>query len=65
MPDLFNGDPVPESVLTDGFKDFDLMAWVGKHGPDVTDPIVNSVLQEMRGPLGCKTIAGTGYCFGG
>lgn len=65
MPDLFKGDPVPESLLTTGFGNFDLMAWVGKHGPDVTDPIIDGVLKEMRGSMGCKKVGAVGYCFGG
>lgn len=65
MPDLFTGDPVPESVLTNGMGSFDIMEWVGRHGPGPTDPIIDAVLAEMRGPLGCTSIGAVGYCFGG
>lgn len=65
MPDLFSGDPAPESILTNGMGNFDIMAWAGKHGPDATDPIIEAVLKEMRGSMGCKKIGAVGYCFGG
>lgn len=64
MPDLFHGDPHP---LNPG-PDFDLMKWLfgepGHKWPRV-DPVVEAVIKEMRGPLGCKRIGAVGYCFGG
>ena len=33
--------------------------------PERVDPVIEAVLKEMRGPMGCKRIGGVGYCFGG
>lgn len=66
MPDLFHGNPVP---LNRG-DEFDFTKWlhgspdVPGHPPDRVAPVVESVLKEMRGPLGCKKIGGVAYCFG-
>ncbi|KAF4303258.1 Sec1-like protein [Botryosphaeria dothidea] len=61
MPDLFHGDPVPFDV---NMETFDLKGWVSKHQPRRVSPVVDSVLKEMRGTLGCKRIGSVGYCFG-
>jgi len=61
MPDLFHGDP----VKLNGPADFNIMDWLKNHGTDRVDPVIEAVLKEMRGPLGCKRIGGVGYCFGG
>ncbi len=34
------------------------------HMPDRVDPVVQEVINELRGPLGCKRVGGVGYCFG-
>ncbi|RMX80934.1 hypothetical protein D0867_16334 [Hortaea werneckii] len=67
MPDLFEGDPVPLNKP----EGFDLMAWLGKggpegkgHGPGQVDPIVEAVIKEMKGSMGVKKIGSVGYCFG-
>ncbi|KAJ5983866.1 hypothetical protein N7481_005965 [Penicillium waksmanii] len=61
IPDLFNGDSVPINRP----EGFNIMDWVKSHLPLQTEPIINTVLKEMRGNLGCKRIGGVGYCFGG
>ncbi|KAI9810399.1 MAG: hypothetical protein M1827_006285 [Pycnora praestabilis] len=64
MPDLFHGDPIPLNRP----EGFDLMKWLNGppgHLPERVDPVIDSVLKEMRGNLGCKRIGGVGYCFGG
>ena len=61
MPDLFYGDPAPLNRP----PGFDLMSWLQNHLTEHVDPIIKTVLKEMRGPLGCKRIGGVGYCFGG
>jgi dienelactone hydrolase len=61
MPDLFYGD----AVKLNRPPDFNLMGWLQNHLPVHVDPIIETVLKEMRGPLGCKRIGGVGYCFGG
>ncbi|KAJ5183982.1 hypothetical protein N7492_001598 [Penicillium capsulatum] len=61
IPDLFNGDTVPINRPA-GFQ---IMDWVKNHLPLQTDSIIDTVLEEVRGALGCKRIGGVGYCFGG
>ncbi|QKX55385.1 uncharacterized protein TRUGW13939_02478 [Talaromyces rugulosus] len=61
LPDLFYGDTVPLNRP----EGFNVMDWVKNHFPEQTDPIIESVLTEMRENLGCKRIGGVGYCFGG
>ncbi|KAJ5093799.1 hypothetical protein N7456_009660 [Penicillium angulare] len=61
MPDMFNGDSVPLN-RPEGFK---IMDWVKNHLPAQTEPIINTVLKEMRESMGCERIGGVGYCFGG
>lgn len=61
MPDMFNDDSVPLNRP----EGFNIMDWVKNHSPVQTEPIIDSVLKEMRENLGCKRIGGVGYCFGG
>lgn len=61
MPDMFNGDSVPLNRP----EGLNIMDWVKNHSPVQTEPIIDSVLKEMRENLGCKRIGGVGYCFGG
>lgn len=61
MPDLFGGDTVPLN-RPEGFQ---IQDWLENHLPEHVEPIIDAVLAEMRGPLGCERIGGVGYCFGG
>lgn len=61
MPDLFNGDTVPLNRP----EGFNITDWVKNHMPLQTEPIIDTVLKEMRKNLGCKRVGGVGYCFGG
>ncbi|KAJ5790001.1 uncharacterized protein N7518_007012 [Penicillium psychrosexuale] len=61
MPDLFGGDSVPMN-RPEGFNIHD---WAKNHQPAQTDPIIDTILKEMRESLGCQNIGGVGYCFGG
>lgn len=60
MPDLFNGNPVPVNIP----EGFDLPGWLKNYQPQQLDPIVDSVIKELKGKLGTKRIGGVGYCFG-
>ncbi|KAF2088555.1 alpha/beta-hydrolase [Saccharata proteae CBS 121410] len=62
MPDLFNGDPVPLNMKE---INFDLMAWLQNHLPANVDPIVSTIIKELRSTFAAKRIGGVGYCFGG
>lgn len=62
IPDLFNGDP----VLLNRPVGFDVMAWL-KNGHTVkdVDPIVETLIKELKSKYGVKKLGGVGYCFGG
>ncbi|CAD0110858.1 unnamed protein product [Aureobasidium uvarum] len=67
MPDLYEGD----AVSLDRPEDFNVMAWGQKggpqgkgHGPGQVDPIIETVIEEMRLNLGVRKIGSVGYCFG-
>ncbi|KAJ5239234.1 hypothetical protein N7468_003853 [Penicillium chermesinum] len=62
LPDLFSGDQVPVDVMESG--KFDFPSWASKHGPGVTDPIVNSTLKYMKEVLGVDLVGAVGYCYG-
>lgn len=57
MPDLFHGDAVLE-LLPEGYPPFE--EWVTRHGPETVDPVVEAILEGMRGGLGCTKIAAAG-----
>ncbi|SCZ98375.1 BZ3500_MvSof-1268-A1-R1_Chr3-2g06328 [Microbotryum saponariae] len=61
--DYLNGDDAPEDALS-GNKDFDLMAWLGKHGKAETYPHIIKTIEGLK-QQGVKDFAATGYCFGG
>jgi len=67
VPDLYEGDAVALNMP----KDFDVMAWglrggpEGKgHRPAQVDPIIEAVVKHMRQDLGVRKIGAVGYCFG-
>jgi len=61
MPDLFNGDP----VLLNRPAGFDVMAWLKSgHETKEVDPIVETVIKELRGKYGVNKLGAVGYCFG-
>jgi dienelactone hydrolase len=66
IPDLFNGDPVPQE-RPDGF---DIMSWLTKgsdgnnpHTFQYVDPIVQKSIEFLQSK-GYKKIGAVGYCFG-
>lgn len=61
-PDMFQGQPAP-SDLND--PTFNTTAFLAAHGPDVTDPIIETAIRYMRTNLNVTKLAVTGYCFGG
>ncbi|KAM0542639.1 hypothetical protein ACHAPJ_012718 [Fusarium lateritium] len=63
LPDLFDGDQVDIGDFESG--KVDIASWVSRHGTEVIDPIIDSVVNYLRGTAGIKQIAGAGYCFGG
>jgi dienelactone hydrolase len=66
IPDLFNGDVMPNPRPAD----FDLVGWLTKgangnnpHTAEQIDPITVAGIQALK-DLGYKKIAAVGYCFG-
>ena len=69
VPDLFNGDQLPEDGLSSG--KIDVMKWLqegsdGKnpHTPETVDPIVAETLKWLKSEKGATKIGASGYCFG-
>jgi dienelactone hydrolase len=60
LPDLFNGDPIPDGLP----PDFDVPAWMQRHQVSDIEPIIEGIINHMRSKLGCEKIAGIGYCLG-
>ncbi|KAK7681810.1 hypothetical protein QCA50_015157 [Cerrena zonata] len=61
VPDLFKGDPIPSDAL--GSPSFDFMAWLGKHQPAETIPMIESVIAVLKAQ-GVTKIAALGFCYG-
>ncbi|KAI0742606.1 dienelactone hydrolase endo-1,3,1,4-beta-D-glucanase [Daedaleopsis nitida] len=61
MPDLFQGDALPEDVFTR--TDFDREGWVSRHTPATWEPVVDAVVGALQAE-GVTWIGTTGYCFG-
>ena len=61
VPDFFAGDSVPLNRPA-GFK---IMDWVQNHLPPQTEPIIDAVIREMRGRVGCRRVGALVNCFGG
>ncbi|KAK1145161.1 hypothetical protein N8T08_004594 [Aspergillus melleus] len=38
------------------------MDWVQNHLPPQTEPIIDAVIREMGGRVGCRRVEGVGYC---
>ena len=62
MPDISDGDAVPEGALKEG-SGFDLMEWFGRHGADRTRPIIDKTMAALESQ-GVTAFAATGYCWG-
>ncbi|POY74916.1 hypothetical protein BMF94_1892 [Rhodotorula taiwanensis] len=62
MPDYLHDDAISFEDMNSG--KVDLMAWLAKHGKDVTRPAIDKVVQHLKGQ-GVQKFAAIGYCFGG
>lgn len=61
MPDYLHDDAISFEDMNSG--KVDLMAWLAKHGKDVTRPAIDKVVQHLKGQ-GVQKFAAIGYCFG-
>lgn len=66
MPDLFEGELLEPDVMEDEEKrkNFDLMAFIGRHPPDRVCPMIGSYLEAIRKTDNPQTVGGVGYCYG-
>jgi dienelactone hydrolase len=67
-PDVFAGDPVPESLLSpDGSLagNFDWAGWTGRHTVKDVEPILDATIAALKSEYGVKHLGAAGYCFGG
>jgi len=64
IPDVFRGEPAPESLMLGGMHDFNWGAWLGKHTASVVEGILEATIKGMH-ELGVQKIGAVGYCFGG
>ncbi|KAI0676103.1 alpha/beta-hydrolase [Trametes maxima] len=62
MPDLFNGEPGPESGLSKISQD-ERNAWLSRHGPESWKGVLDAVVDALQAE-GVTWIGTTGYCFG-
>lgn len=60
MPDLFNNDAIPLHRP----DDFDMDSWRKKYTFEHIDPIVKTMIKELKEQMGVQKIGGAGYCFG-
>ena len=56
IPDILKGDPI---VSFD-----ELQAWLPKHTPEITAPIVNGFLKKVKEELKPTFLGSIGYCYG-
>jgi len=64
LPDLFEGDPVPEWYLNRR-EDFDIQAWSARHSKDHVYPLVLNVIKELKEKQNISKIVTIGFCYGG
>ncbi|KAA1477425.1 alpha/beta-hydrolase [Dentipellis sp. KUC8613] len=63
LPDLFDGEPIPEDALEPG-NTFDRVAWRARHGPETARPRVDKAIAALRAE-GVTRIGAVGFCYGG
>ena len=61
VPDYFDKDPIPADAL--GSPGFDFMAWLGKHPPAGTIPLIEAVIAALKAE-GVTKVAALGFCYG-
>ena len=56
IPDILNEDPVKDGD--------DLQEWLKSHTPEITAPIVQEFVSQVKAEFKPQTLVGIGYCFG-
>lgn len=60
VPDILGGDAISGPIDREKFP-----AWLGRHTPDVTMPLVRTAISAVKQEYAVKKVAVQGYCFGG
>jgi len=60
MPDLFHGDAYPFN----NDSTVDLYKWLARHAAERVDPVVEGIIEAMRGERGFSWVGAVGYCTG-
>ncbi|KAK3065505.1 hypothetical protein LTS18_006216 [Coniosporium uncinatum] len=65
LPDFFDGEVIDPSTLEDPEKrkNFDLMAFIGRHSKEIRYPEIESFAKELRSKY--KKVGAIGFCYGG
>ncbi|KAJ4318944.1 hypothetical protein N0V94_004175 [Neodidymelliopsis sp. IMI 364377] len=65
VPDLFEGEVVDPDALSnpEKAKNFDLMAFIGRHSKDIRWPEIKEHAQTLKRQY--KKVIAIGYCYGG
>ncbi|EMG45282.1 hypothetical protein G210_5089, partial [Candida maltosa Xu316] len=56
IPDILKGNPITPAD--------DLTEWLSKHTAEITAPIVDTFLKQVKETLKPEFLGGIGYCFG-
>ena len=65
MPDLYAGDVLLNDEEKAAGKKPDFVAFLNSHSVETTDPLIRSVLDELRASHGITAVGAVGYCWGG
>ncbi|KAK5048020.1 hypothetical protein LTR84_006210 [Exophiala bonariae] len=65
IPDFYDGEVIGPEMLEDPekAKEFDLMAWVGRHNKEIRGPAIFAAAKEIRSKY--KKVGAIGFCYGG
>jgi dienelactone hydrolase len=55
IPEYLQKDPIPKDAMSGG--NFDLMAWLGKHGAETVNPALHAAVDHVKSE-GVKSIGG-------
>lgn len=63
----FDGEVVTPETMEDPekFKNFDIGAFMGRHGKDIRGPEIFACAKALKQELGFKKLGAIGFCYGG
>jgi len=67
IPDLFDGEPVPEEILLNPElrKTYDFSTFMSRNSKEIRYPRIVSIAKELKQNHGVKKLAAIGFCYGG